>query len=413
MTVTAEQIANFAPIRPLPQRVIGYLAEQAWTSKFLPGDDLYDRLDDGSSHFLLSGQISLLTSDRNQRTIDDDSAEAHFPITGPRPIGAISAVCRQPVTLIGFPREIIESIEAFWGSQKSGENYGIQLKEDDLEDRIYLDFYQQIQSGDFELPSMPDIATRISRAVTLPETGSTDLARIIQADPSLTASMIRTANSPAFGGASAVENCRDAITRLGQDNTKNLVTSLVLKNLFHSSSPVLEKRMRQLWLHSRRVAAICQVLAKMSPGMVTDRAMLAGLIHDIGAIPIIISASNYPKLLDDPAIFERILTALKGEVGAMILRHWDFPEEYVATVLHCEEWFRDSEQPPDYTDLVIVAQLLSFVGSQEMQHLPPPDLSPAFHKLVEGRLNPMLSMSVLTEAEKEIKAVEELLEGNG
>ncbi|OOZ36158.1 hypothetical protein BOW51_08505 [Solemya velesiana gill symbiont] len=153
------------------------------------------------------------------------------------------------------------------------------------------------------------------------------------------------------------------------------------------------------------MAAICYVIAQMSPGLDADRAMLAGLIHDIGAIPILGAAEDYPEMLD------RIIAEQNGEIGAMIMRTWGLSPILVDTAMHSDDWFRGPADTPDYVDLVILAQLLSFVGSPEMQKLPPPDLSPAYHKLVAGRLNPALSLAVLNEAEKEINAIEELLEG--
>ena len=66
----------------------------------------------------------------------------------------------------------------------------------------------------------------------------------------------------------------------------------LLPNLF-SDDPALKKRMRQLWKHSTRVAALCFVLAKQTRAFPPDQALLAGLIHDIGEIAVITYLDKY------------------------------------------------------------------------------------------------------------------------
>jgi HD-like signal output (HDOD) protein len=408
----ASQIRHLLPLRGLPEPVLDYIAQQAWSEHAGYGEDLYALDGPKDSVYLISGTVTLTLENGNTRQIEFGTPAANIPLIAPKPDHAVRAVCDGKVELLCLPRDLIASIYTSWWATEQNESGGIELKEDNLEDQIYMNFYQQIQAGDYELPSMPDIAIKIGKAVENPNSSSDDLARIITADPPLATRLIRTANSPAFGGEKPITHCRDAVTRLGYGNTRNLVTSFVLKNLFKTDSPLIQKRMKQLWNHSRRVAAISHVLACMSPGLISDRAILTGLIHDIGAIPILIAASEYPELMADPKKLDSLVKSLKGEVGALILRSWSFPQSDIDAVLHCDEWFRFNEQAADYTDLIIVAQLFSYVGTHEMQNLPPPDLSPAFHKIAGGKLNPLLSISIINEAEKEINAIEELLEGN-
>jgi HD-like signal output (HDOD) protein len=92
----------------------------------------------------------------------------------------------------------------------------------------------------------------------------------------------------------------------------------------------------------------------------------------------------------------------------MVLRKWGFPGDMVQTVLHAEDWMRESERDADYTDLVIVAQLHAYAGSPNGRKLPPLFLVPAFHKLAGGVLTPQHSLAILEEAAAEIRTVEQL-----
>jgi HD-like signal output (HDOD) protein len=411
VSILAAQIRHLIPLRGLPEPVIDYISRQAWLEYTGSGENLHAPEAGEATGYLFKGRVSLRLEDGSTRTLEAGSVATSSPLFNPGPPGVTEARCEGTVELLRLPRDLVESIYASWWNNQQRSDTGIELKEDDLEDRIYMEFYQQIQAGDYELPSMPDIAIKIGSAVENPNSSSEDLARIISADPPLAARLVRTANSPAFGGESRIIHCRDAVTRLGYGNTRNLVTSFVLKNLFTTDSPLIRQHMLQLWRHSRRVAAIAYVLARLSPGLVADQAMLSGLLQNIGAIPLLCAAAKYSELLEDPEKLDRLVDALKPEVGALILRNWNFPQSAIDTVLQGDKWFRHTAQAADYGDLVIVAQLFSYIGTRKMQRLPAPDLSPAFHKIAAGKLNPLLSMSIINEAEKEIHAIEDLLEG--
>jgi HD-like signal output (HDOD) protein len=164
-----------------------------------------------------------------------------------------------------------------------------------------------------------------------------------------------------------------------------------------------------LWQHCTQVAALCHALAKRTPGFDPAQALLIGLVHDIGVIPVLTYAQHYPNLTQDPEILERTIQRLRAEFSAMTLRTWDFPEEFCAAALEAEDWLRDKRPAPDYTDILVMAQLHAAVGSPPTSRLPRIDEVPAFRKLVLGRLSPRLSLAVLDEAQQEIEEVRGLL----
>ncbi|MCU7924749.1 MAG: HDOD domain-containing protein, partial [Candidatus Thiodiazotropha sp. (ex Dulcina madagascariensis)] len=201
----------------------------------------------------------------------------------------------------------------------------------------------------------------------------------------------------------------DAVTRLGRSVTHNLVISFALGKLFHSRSKPLQQRMINLWRHLSYVAPICHELAHVTPGLTPDQALLCGLLHDIGALAILGAARSKPELADDPKLLDQVLNSLKAEVGAMVLRKWEFPNYFVQSALHAEDWMEDISQDPDYVDLVVVAQLHAYVGTPMMNRLPRLDLVPAFHKLALGKLTPRHSIGILENAKEQIRELRELL----
>jgi HD-like signal output (HDOD) protein len=408
LTLNCEDLRRFALLRNLPKKVLDFICAQTGELKLLPGENLFQRTDcTEHTPFILDGNLLINSPDTGQHKIAAGTAPASFPVTVTATPGS-QAISQGLSAVALIPSDLIESIEHFWGDGESHEIQGIELTEGGGENELYLDFFQALQKGQCELPGMPDIALRVQKAVVDPDTGTADIARIIQVDPALTTRIICAANSAIFGGAPDISNCQDAVTRLGTSATRDLVSSFAMRSLFRSKSPMLRNRMQQLWEHSRHVAALCQVLALRIPHLDPDQAMLTGLIHDIGAIPVLNLAHNYPDIANDSGLLDRAVSGLQGELGAMVLRKWGFPGDMVQTVLHAEDWMRESERDADYTDLVIVAQLHAYAGSPNGRKLPPLFLVPAFHKLAGVVLTPQHSLAILEEAAAEIRTVEQL-----
>jgi HD-like signal output (HDOD) protein len=159
------------------------------------------------------------------------------------------------------------------------------------------------------------------------------------------------------------------------------------------------------------VAAICHELGRATPGLSADNALLCGLVHDIGVLPIINLARSQPELAKDPGLLLQIIRQLKGDIGAVVLREWGFPAGFIEAATHAEDWMQDLNPRPGYVDLVVLAQLHAYIGTPKMQQLPRLDLVPAFHKLALGNLTPRYSLQILENARHNIQELQSLLAG--
>ncbi len=201
-----------------------------------------------------------------------------------------------------------------------------------------------------------------------------------------------------------------AVTRLGTKVTSQLVTSFSMKELFKTRNRALKKKMQAVWNHSREIAALSFVLAKITPGFNPEHALLAGLLHDIGAIPIITFADKHPEIISDDRQFDLLIDTLKGELGAAILSKWQFTEDLITTAREAQNWLRQPGEKPDYCDIIIVAQLHALSGrSSTTGDLPRLNEVPAFTKLALGQLTPELSVKVLEQAKEQVEETMNLL----
>lgn len=267
---------------------------------------------------------------------------------------------------------------------------------------------EDITQNRLTLPTLPEVALRVKDVVEDENASAGDVAKVISTDAALTARLIQVANSPAYRGTNQVENVQVAVARLGQQVVRNLATSLAMQQMFQATSDVTDKRMRELWEHNTQVAAISSALATMA-GLKPDVAMLAGLVHDIGALPILVRAEEVPELLENEALLDKIIMQVHPILGKLILETWEFAPEVVSVAAEHENLTRQSPgEGPDYVDVVQVANLQSYIGG----HHPHAgiDLSsvPAFAKL---GIDPEISVIDMEGMAEEIAEVQESLSG--
>ncbi|MES9894291.1 MAG: HDOD domain-containing protein [Candidatus Thiodiazotropha endolucinida] len=409
-SVTSNRIKRVPLLRNLPKRVLDYVLSETHVEHQNAGVGIAtvgERTE--QIYYLLEGQVEVVSEDGRRLACQADQPCSLSPLAEKSPnkdhITSLSAV-----DLLCIPRELHDAIKRLPPVANTRTNQTMEMKDaQGPEDTLYWEFYETIKNGTLELPSMPDITMRIAKVINDANTDSEEIARVVQADPTVAAQIINVVNSAAYRGKQPIDNLPDAVTRLGRSVTHNLVISFALGKLFSSRSKPLKKRMVDLWKHLSYVAPICHELAQVTPGLENDQALLCGLLHDIGALAILGAATRRPELEGNPKQLDMIIDHLKAEVGAMVLRKWEFPDYFVQAALHAEDWMEDISHEPDYVDLVVVAQLHAYVGTSKIHTLPRLDLVPAFHKLALGKLTPRHSIGIIDNAKDQIRELRELL----
>jgi len=272
------------------------------------------------------------------------------------------------------------------------------------EEQILEGFLEDLNKNRLVLPTLPEVALKVRDAVENDNANAGDIARIISTDAALSAKLLQVCNSPLYRTRTTVENIQTAVARLGNIQVRNLVSSLVMQQMFQATSDVLDKKMRSIWAHSTSVASISYVLA-LSAGIPKDQAMLAGLIHDIGSLPIIVHAEDIPELRDDEDLLNKVIQKLHTIIGEKILRDWEFPQSLVDVAAQHENLTRDPEGEVDYVDAVIVANLQSYIGTNHPYTELDWNTIPAFHRLgIEPEVN-IVDIEENQENLQEVKAM--------
>jgi len=406
--LNAGDLRRFAPFQALQDEQLILLAGMAQQEAVKEGTRIlsFDAADP-QQYFLLSGVVELEARDGMRQVIESDSDKARAPLAAMRP-SSYTMVALSPVRLLKIEENLLHRlapVAADSGEDDTGRAAALQGN------GIYRAIRAELREDRLTIPSLPEVALRIKKAVESETANISKIARIVSADPAITAKLIKAANGPLYRGNVTIDNCQAAIVRLGMNATKQLVISFTLRDLFRLSHPELKRRMQETWRHSTEVGAISLVLAKLTGHLEPEQALLAGLLHDIGVVPILCHVQNDTALLNVPAALDQAILELRGEVGAMILQRWGFHEGLVQTARMADEWHYDSGARADYADLVILAQLHSHMKAGKGAQYPQMEQIPAFGKLAPDTLTPQASLKVIDQAKGEVAEVIRLLAG--
>ena len=214
-----------------------------------------------------------------------------------------------------------------------------------------------LEADQLDLPVLPDMALKIRNLLDDPDSSSGQFVQLLSTDLSISLYIIKAANSSALSNGHAVGNLHDAIPVLGYRMLYSMVMDIILTKLFQARSPLINKKLKELWEHSRMVAANCYVLAQQHKYLKPEDAMLAGLVHDIGALPLYLYADrHYPEI--DPATLKELISQFSALIGIKLLRSWNFPAELIDVVVANESQRRMSLLGvADYADVVAMATL--------------------------------------------------------
>lgn len=234
-----------------------------------------------------------------------------------------------------------------------------------LAETVSRELLQAIRNDQLVLPTLPEAALRIRQTVQQPDIGIAELAREVGSDTALTARLIRVANSPLLRARTEITDLQMAISRLGINYTSTLAIGLALEQMFRAKSPIIERKMHEIWSKSLEVSSISYVLSRNYTTLVPEQAALAGLVHQIGALPILTYAENHPELLQDPQSLTFIIDEVHPAIGDRILHQWNFPESIASIPSQHLNFSRDTNDV-DYADVVQVAVLQSYLDTDHL-----------------------------------------------
>jgi len=401
-----EKIHQLIPFNELD---VGDRIKLAKTAKVVAktiGEKLYANECNDAILYLLSGKLDVCNQYLQPQLLMSDDAQALKPIFSKNEEFEAYIVIHSSCEIWQFDRQLFNRLIE---KEVLVDERALSHQMNHVESNIYYEIMRAVESDQLKLPSLPEIALRIKKAMEESEVDINKIEKIVELDPAISTRLIKVANSPLTRGVNPIHSMRDVIVRLGLKMTRNLVLSFSVAQLFKTRHPFLKKQMKMFYAHSIEIASICYALGKHIKTLDADELLLAGLIHDIGVIPVITYIEKTGLEVTTEKEIIQLISSLRVVVGVLVVKTWDLPNEMLNVVSHAEHWHHDSGEDIAIEDVIIVAQVYDKLKRKQLSSLPDINNVPAFKKLFPNKHDPAFAMQILDEARDEINEMKGLL----
>ena len=191
-----------------------------------------------------------------------------------------------------------------------------------------------------DLPKLPAVVTELL-AIIDDENGTPEqVVKVLEPDPALTTRILRVANSAYYGFSQSIHELRRAVPLIGLDMVRSLALSLGVVGGLSAGGGQTDCYLDGLWLHSLTVGNGCNALARKL-GFRSEHIFITAFLHDIGKLVLNRTfPDEFKACLDESgrrgmAVFElerEIMGMDHGEIGAILLEKWQFPEIIIQPV---------------------------------------------------------------------------------
>ena len=187
------------------------------------------------------------------------------------------------------------------------------------------------------IPPCPELLARLRDAMTQAEPDLNEVARIAASDVAMSATLLRSANSPLYAAGQPVQTIGQAMNRLGLDQTAVVMTGFLAQRAIRAHGDHLQR----FWERASKRAAAMAFMATKLPGLSPDLAHTYGLFCHVGLPVMMQSVKGYAStLVEARARIDRSPIATENAnhrtdhavVGALTARVWRLSPTVVAAI---------------------------------------------------------------------------------
>lgn len=317
--------------------------------------------------FLVDGHVARLENGVIERLQAFQGLSEPIDLMGETLAPDACLVTETPCLFLRIPAAALDSVLSS-GTEVSD------IELDPAEGEFLAELYHLINNNQLVLPARPEVALKIQEMTNDPDAGIDALTEIIQRDGTIAGALLHATNSPLFRAAKEIKTIREAVLRLGFRNTRMLAVNLALRQAFLAKNEVTRAAMQESWSESVLCSAYGYVIAEISHHLDRERALLAGLVAGIGAVPIIqfIETRGQGQTL---ARVQLLVAKLASITGVLVINYWGLGDDLVTVAEHYGEWsYRAAE--PDYASIAILARWAAL--QSEGREVPDAGTVPAF-----------------------------------
>jgi HD-like signal output (HDOD) protein len=216
-------------------------------------------------------------------------------------------------------------------------------------------------TGEVLFPTCFDAVLRLRKELQNPDISLPRIAQLVQLEPLVAAKLMRLANSvihAARGGP--VRDLPSAIHRLGLNTVRATAMSVAMGEILHARQMAgFSKLAQSLWEHSINCAAAARLLARACARVRSEEALLAGLVHDLGAFYMLYRGAQYAELRERPDTLRHIIAQWHEAIGVTLLETLGLPPEIAQASTDHDHSRPIPDEPKTLADVVYIANLLA------------------------------------------------------
>ncbi|MGR9105435.1 MAG: HDOD domain-containing protein [Gammaproteobacteria bacterium] len=231
---------------------------------------------------------------------------------------------------------------------------------------------KNVLDGIDRLPTLPNVVHEVVRLTNDPNTRAADFVPFFSKEQTLTARMLRIANSAFYGMNGKIKTISKAVVILGHKTLKSIVLASSATVLFRRASPEYGFAENGLWLHSVTVAHLARHLATHWMGFsaeTADEIFVVGLLHDIGKVLLCQELVKYPEEFNAymeshgatqnvTAMEQAIVGIDHCKVGEVIIRKWKIGNDIASAIAHHHDTFAHPGENARYHATLALADWL-------------------------------------------------------
>lgn len=215
-------------------------------------------------------------------------------------------------------------------------------------------FDARLESGDLELPVLPEAAERVVNATRDETIDVRKLAALVTRDQSMAAHVLRMANSALFNTGTPIVSLQQAVARLGMDRIRQISLQVACQgSVFFVPGRMLE--VRALFREALGAAFLTAEIARMRRRNV-EEAYLCGLFHAVGRpvlLQLLCKIEKQSGVLIEPKLNSTILQEFHTRTGAKLIQQWGLSSTLQTSVL----WHENPEAAPEPNDGAMMTNL--------------------------------------------------------
>lgn len=199
---------------------------------------------------------------------------------------------------------------------------------------------EDILKRNIKIPVCPAVFLSLVEALNNPKQQNDKLVDMLSSDASLTAQILKAANSAFYSSVRTVRSVDDAIVRLGYTEIWSIASACKGKEMFKASTPEMEHFFAEQWDHSLKTGIFARTLARRLNPRFADLFFTAGILHDIGKLLLAQAGKDYLELsaagkcFGDELVKREIqqYSTQHATLGAELLKFWKIPDLVVKPI---------------------------------------------------------------------------------